>query len=65
MKVKIDIKALDSQEFIVARDDSLYFDLNVVSPCPSDEIGFSTPIENFVYFLLPSGEPELKDPSVG
>lgn len=65
MTIKFDIKALDGQDYIVSRDDSLYFDLNVVSPCPSDTVGFTTPIESFVYFLEPSGEPVYKDPSVG
>ena len=64
MKIMIDIKALDSQDFIVARDDSLYFDINVVSPCPSDAVTFNTPIESFVHFLKPSGESSFRDPSV-
>lgn len=63
MKFMIDIKALDGQDFIVARDDSLQFDVRVESPCPGDEVVLGAPIADFVYFLEPAATPVRKDPA--
>jgi len=64
MKIMLHIKAHDAMDYIVSDNDSLYFDVQVKSPCPQDEVAFDTPIENFVYFVLPNGEPMFKDPMV-
>ena len=64
MKIMLDIKAHDAMDYIIAGNDELNFDVKVESPCPRDEITFDTPIESFVYFVHPDGEPMFKNPTV-
>ena len=58
------VQALNPANQVVASDDNVSLNINVVNPCGADELAFMTPITSFVYQIDQNGAQVDKFPTL-
>jgi len=64
MNVKFFVAALNPSDQVVAEDNNVSIDVNVVNPCGNDEIAIMNPINSFTYYIDQTGQLVFRDPAV-
>lgn len=62
MNLLISVAAVDDEGFVVAEDNSVSVDINIVNPCGDDTLQFLQPITSFTYYVDVDGAADVKDP---
>lgn len=64
MNVKFFVAALNPLNQVVAEDNNVSIDINVVNPCANDEISIMNPVSSFTYYIDLTGQLVFRDPAV-